>query len=1058
MEERCLARTALLDDVTDDLWAARARAANRCMLPNATGVAVDALADGTFTRFPRIVSSAAGIPTRSISNPSQNLQGDTTTPAARVALATRRAVRDALPGLPRLSVIEWRIPPICVRVGVKGLWTADLSLDGLDLKTAKLRCHRVAVLVAPDMDVNSNTRSLSGEEQAMLCGLADVRMSAAVKLIPADVHVDRAQVMLGALCDLLTSEVCAPLVMSHLRGQAEKLKTGPWCNVLDVKGDALDSQRDTPIVITYWPDSRNKSSLTITEYHSKSSTAVGGSAAQLFVLTHEPPLPGCAGEQFSTFVEENTSSLNLEKMVEGCCKIRAAERLLGIADSILRRRKDLAVHPRCLTICTSWKSNEQRISPLGTNVTFSEVGNESLVVHLHQDRCLGIEIRVSTRTGGLRVRPFGAAGLVEPSRKNSDGDSWPGDRHISSNSEEERIVFAILRTVRSAVKLDSAARAVCALDIGVSNTLPPGTASVAATAPAERSASQLVPPFAPLERRSPRRFLTLSPPPTVKDAVNGVNGSFVTALPKEHRNSFSREGPTSKRPRLTYATTSDALVFIQESSSIGSETCALDRPQKRRRCGNPFRPGVGDMEDGDRYNGTAAAAAAWAVTRDVVERRLRRDSLLRAFVAANVASAAHTHHMKSGDDGALHLESASRVLLKVKCEPLPVRRAELLLRGSDSWQVRLSLLPPIFDSTDAALVRNAVHGDGGDGNLWTVGVACGGSQLTFTYPSANAASVRSFFRDLTRARTAAALARGVPPSLFYKVLRRSPVRIVVGVGPFHQPGEPNGVVQPTKHQYTATVEYVYSKGNSGGFSLTFSPTKPTMEMLAPLIEEALDASGGQVGGILAGLLERACPVAAAAESAVRERGNGRIRFVTALRVRAVFAGVEQGAAENVAEGGGEKQRGQPPPGQVAHAVDVDARSGGGVVTVIDVGRATAVMIQQGFANRGGGGGSSGSNTGDGAKSSSGRRSDFVLVPKWDDIVAEFCKKGYAEAQRAGSTVVLRMSMLERFLTELVSSVRPPPNANANAMSNQAQQPNAQSQNPQQPNVAPPQPQ
>ena len=1054
VEERCIARTALLEDVTDDLWAARTRAANKSMLPTATAVAVDALADGNFYRFPQISSSAAGLPTRSLANRDGEIEGDTTTPAARVALATRRAIRDALPAIPRLSVLEWRVHPVCVRVGVKGLWTADLSLDGLDLKTARLRCHRISVLVAPDLDAGSKSHTLSREEQAMLCRLADDRMSAAVGLVPAGVQVDRAQIMLGSLCVLLTSEVCAPLVMAHLRCQAEKLKTGPWSDVLDIKGDASDSQRNTPIVISYWPKSRNKSSLTISEHQPKTPGNGDVCASQLVSITHEPPLPGCAGEQFSNFVYENTSSLNLEKMIEGCCKIRAGEQLLGIADAVLRRRSDLAVHPRCLTICTSWKSNQQRIEPLGTNVNFSAVGNECLIVHLHQDRCLGIEIRVSSRTGGLRVRPFGAAGLVEPSRKNSEGDSWPGDRHFENNLKEESTICSIIQTVRSAVKLDCAARAVCALDIGVSNTLPPGTASVAATAPAERSASQLVPPFAPLERRSPRRFLTLSPPPSIKDTVNGVNGSFVTALPKEHRNSLSREGPTSKRPRLTYATTSDALVFIQESSSLGSDTCSLERPQKRRRRGNTMRPGVGDMEDVDRYNGTAAAAAAWAVTRDVVERRLRRDSLLRAFVAANVASAAHTHHMKSGDDGALHLESASRVLLKVKCEPLPVRRAELLLRGSDSWQVRLSLLPPIFDSTDAALVRDAVQGDGGDGNLWTVGVACGGSQLTFTYPSANAASVRSFFRDLTRARTAAALARGVPPSLFYKVLRRSPVRIVVGVGPFHQPGEPNGVIQPTKHQYTATVEYVYSKGNSGGFSLTFSPTKPTMEMLAPLIEEALDASGGQVGGILAGLLERACPVAAAAESAVRERGNGRIRFVTALRVRAVFAGVEQGAAENVTEGA-EKQRGQPPPGQVAHAVDVDARSGGGVVTVIDVGRATAVMIQQGFANRGGGGNSGGSGA-DGARASSGRRCDFVLVPKWDDTVAEFCKKGYAEAQRAGSTVVLRMSMLERFLTELVSSVRPP--ANTNAISTQGQQPNVQPPNAQQPNVAPPQPQ
>lgn len=211
------------------------------------------------------------------------------------------------------------------------------------------------------------------------------------------------------------------------------------------------------------------------------------------------------------------------------------------------------------------------------------------------------------------------------------------------------------------------------------------------------------------------------------------------------------------------------------------------------------------------------------------------------------------------------------------------------------------------------------------------------------------------------------------------------------------------------------VEYVYSKGNSGGFSLSFSPAKPTMEQLAPLIEEALDASGGQVGGILAGLLERACPVAAAAESAVRERGNGRIRFVTALRIRAVFAGVQQ-PPQDGSMAAMHTKRGQVPPGHVIHAVDVDARGGGGLVTVIDVGRATAVMIQQGFAQRGGssGGGSSGST----------RRSDFMPLPKWDDIVSSLCQKGHAEAQRAGSTVVLRMEVLENFLTALVSSARP----------------------------------
>eukprot|EP00171_Calliarthron_tuberculosum_P020058 IDg20058t1 len=73
------------------------------------------------------------------------------------------------------------------------------------------------------------------------------------------------------------------------------------------------------------------------------------------------------------------------------------------------------------------------------------------------------------------------------------------------------------------------------------------------------------------------------------------------------------------------------------------------------------------------------------------------------------------------------------------------------------------------------------------------------------------------------------------------------------------------------------------------------------------------------------------------------------------------------------------------------------------------------MVQQGFAPR---------NNSSTHGANAARHSNFVLVPMWDDIVAEFCARGYAEAQRAGSTVVLQMSQLERFLTALVQSVRP----------------------------------
>lgn len=1080
LEARQNARAQLLDDTADNLWSTHERAQDTPIPPAELTAAVDALTTGAYGRFPRLPEVSIGVDLRpmeavpgfdagegaTIPHPTAAVHDDDAVrdAASRLGLATRSAVRDCVAAIEGIHVVEWRAgaSDICVRVSAPGLWAANVSLDGLDAKTALFRCHQVSVFVdsdpdalgVPDQpcmhsgeeDASGLRSSLSPAQEATIRGLADDRMSEAAAAASAaasmDSIVDRMQVMLCAFGEMLATEVCAPLVMVHLRTQAGALKTSSWGEAVEVEGDQAEPCQKTPITIRYWKDSAKAASVAITPCRSaaggmeearKSMMAIDAGAGmtkqmtevcpipllkrKLITISHYPPLPGYAGKDYFSFIEDQSHALNLEALLEACVRVRSAERLMHVAEAVLLQRERLKVHTKCLTLRSTCMGNEERVKLMGTQMNFRPESDEALVIHLHPDRCTGMEIRVAPRTGALRVRPFGSASLSVPTaQRNQENRSWCGERHIATKAEEEFVVTQVLFNVRSNCKLDAAARAVCALDIGVSNTLPPGTASVAATASADRAASQLVPPFAPLERRSPRRFLTLSPPPPPKDPPNGILRSFVTAV-GNIRGCQTRDGAISKRPRLTYATTSDALVFIQESSFANDDRCSLDKPAKRRRTGKAvYRPGPGDMDDVDRYSGTAAAAAAWAVTRDVVERRLRRDSLLRAFVAANVASAAHTHHLKTGDEGALHLESASRVLLKVKSEPLPVRRAELLLRGSDAWQVRLSLLPPIFDSTDPALamggtrgaaVESGVRDTGDQGNLWTVGVACGGSQLTFTYPSANAASVRSFFRDLTRARTAAALARSVPPSPYYRVLRRSPVRIVVGIGPFRAaPGaaEANGAGHA--HQvpsYSATVEYVYSKGNSGGFSLTFSPTKPTMNMLAPFIEEALDASGGQVGGILAGLLERACPVAAAAESAVRERGNGRIRFVTALRVRAVFAGVEQSGADASRRA------------QVAHAVDVDARGGGGVVTVIDVGRATAVMIQQGFANKGGHSASASGAT---------RKSDFVLVPKWDEIVGRFCQQGFAEAQRAGSTVVLQMGKLEGFLTALVSSVKP----------------------------------
>lgn len=853
-------------------------------------------------------------------------------------------------------------------------------------------------------------------------------------------------IMLCALHDMMLHDVCAPLAMSALRAQARAMRNARWGPFLKLEGAEPDTPRTAPLVLRYWLSHRETALIRISEFRSadtpasmlnkvagsnvaKPSAPVADAALEhkpmCFSVVHEPPLPSVVDQGVvSPLFEMRPDSLNLEHLLLSAIRRRSHVRLQALANTLRSRHQALRLHPSCVTLSAFDPPLPAKIPfPVPSPVTPDHILN----VRFSASDPVGLEIRIFAMSGGVLVRAYGAAAIALAVRRpKSCGELWSRPQHFKTSDEEAESIVSVFETVRSRVKLNAAARSLSALDIGVSCTLPPGTASVAGTASPEKAASQLVPPFAPLERRAPRRFLTLSPPPPAKDVLANLHGGGPASKVRlSGSRSLDRSGPT-KRPRLTYATTSDALVFIQESSFAGEDWQVGPRSSEKGVVSVNGSGQVNETDFIDRYSCTAAAAAAWAVTRDIVERRLRRDSLLRAFVQTSVASAAQMHHMKSSEGGDLHLDSASRVLLKVKCEPLPVRRAELLLRGYDAWQVRLSLLPSIFDSTDSFQANNngkRKRGKGG-GNLWSVGVSCTGSQLTFTYPSANTDTVRSFFRDLTRARTAAALARGVPPSRFYRVLRRSPVRIVVGIGPFNQEGQgSNGATgadgtvsrntDAAKPLYTATVEYVYSKGNSGGFSLSFSPAKQTMEQLVPLIEEALDASGGQVGGILAGLLERACPVAAAAESALRVRGSGKIRFVTALRVRAVFVGetVVRGSDHAGSAAMNAQAKGKVQTEQVLHAVDVDARGGSGLVTVIDVGRATAVMIQQGLAHPSSSSGGGGSH----------RRNDYVSVPRWDEIVATLPRDGHAEAQRAGSTVVLRMEMLEKFLSDLVTS-------------------------------------
>eukprot|EP00173_Palmaria_palmata_P001383 Plantae.Rhodophyta-Palmaria_palmata.ctg1763.p1 GENE.Plantae.Rhodophyta-Palmaria_palmata.ctg1763~~Plantae.Rhodophyta-Palmaria_palmata.ctg1763.p1 ORF type:complete len:246 (+),score=30.73 Plantae.Rhodophyta-Palmaria_palmata.ctg1763:107-739(+) len=87
---------------------------------------------------------------------------------------------------------------------------------------------------------------------------------------------------------------------------------------------------------------------------------------------------------------------------------------------------------------------------------------------------------------------------------------------------------------------------------------------------------------------------------------------------------------------------------------------------------------------------------------------------------------------------------------------------------------------------------------------------------------------------------------------------------------------------------------------------------------------------------------------------------------------------------------------------------MDARGGGGLVKVIDVGRATTVMCQQGPAPR----------------PSSSSREEHTALENWQRTIDALAKTGGAQRQKAGSTVIVKVEVLEQFLSDLVRSTAP----------------------------------
>jgi hypothetical protein len=171
---------------------------------------------------------------------------------------------------------------------------------------------------------------------------------------------------------------------------------------------------------------------------------------------------------------------------------------------------------------------------------------------------------------------------------------------------------------------------------------------------------------------------------------------------------------------------------------------------------------------------------------------------------------------------------------------------------------------------------------------------------------------------------------------------------------------------------------------SGGFRVALKPKKAFLEQhLVPLVEEMLNSTGMAAGRVLGGLLETAFPLAFAIDGAVPDDPKlSKVVFTTCMRARIVLRGV----------------------GNVAHAVDVDVRIGGGKATVIDFARALAV-------------------TPDAAARRSGSTLNYRPLPRWDVLVDRLSGSGDAQARHSGSVLDVSMNMLPKILRVIADCAR-----------------------------------
>ncbi|KAI0565103.1 Mediator complex subunit MED14 [Gracilaria domingensis] len=624
----------------------------------------------------------------------------------RLRMTTRNVICASLPD--GVKLIKAGVDPcaVAVRIGVPDAWTADVILDKLKLDHAFVVLLRFDILVDSHPDAPSAIRSkfhdrerpvpLRAEHKEPLRQMLSDRMLWAYEEARSKDDPNPVPSMLLCLCQAMSFECCGMLAMSHVRAQTFAFHSTQLWKSVDIafSGVGADKQSNSPVQIRYWLRSHMRSAMTISSVNGQELKSLTSSILR---VEHDSELPvGAFDASFSV------KSINMEVLLLKCCRIRAIHELQRIRE---------AVQPKV--------SKDVTIS-----INSSGRATASLVVHFNEQG-VGIVYGIALKAGSFFVQtkgPLSSAlsrsdALAEDVRKKL----WDGQKFFAENpSDSSRVLQELISRATKLIQRETTVRNAMGGGNDVVVGWLPGATSVEEPE-ASKGDKRVRPPLVAIERKRPRRFMTLA------------------SVANEEDEPFVYPGlSTSKRARsmpLVFSTSSDSYAFIQG------------------RCTHPENVPNWTNE----LQNSAGVMGNWTCMKTVIDLRIRRDNLLRELEVLKLANPL---------DGDFQLKSPHRTPLKVKVSPMEVENAHLIIRENGGWEIVLTLANEQFEELNC---RGQI-----------VSYCPRIRVLRFRYPDHNPRTAYDFARDLLRARTAAALANGLNTnSSAYRMVRKLPTHVEV---------------------------------------------------------------------------------------------------------------------------------------------------------------------------------------------------------------------------------------------------------------------------------------